>query len=276
VILIGRDYDCKYVVSRSWSAFLATLADDMHTDKWFIDEDTLELKLRAFKQQGVEPAYIDILRWRSDQKFGRRMPPKRPPIRANSSPSLMQNGFNYSPYGSPTKEDPRGRSPSRLTNANGKAPAASSSSSHHAPSPRGGGMLVGSPLARVAEESSSSSMTPSSQPLTVNTAFANGEGTVNGGGEQLISGIDTPASAMVGKGEGEVGGEGMNGSLVEKKKSRLGSSTVLASGDDVEVVPGGGGALSPETKAGAVDGREEGGLGLTDVGLEGEMRDVKI
>ncbi len=46
VILFGRDYDCKYVVARSWSAFLATVADDLNSGKWFVDEDTNELKLR--------------------------------------------------------------------------------------------------------------------------------------------------------------------------------------------------------------------------------------
>ena len=62
VILMGRDYDCKYVVARSWGAFLANVADDMSTDKWYIDEDTRELKLREFpKQKDVEPPYMDIL-----------------------------------------------------------------------------------------------------------------------------------------------------------------------------------------------------------------------
>jgi len=149
IILMGRDYDCKYVVARSWAAFLATFADDLSTDKWWIDEDTKELKLRQFKQQGVEPAYIDILRWRTDQKYGRRAPRRRP-LRVNSnvtSPtagSAAANGF--SPYASPVDND-RGRSPHRYSTGsnNGKAPATSSPRAH-----------VGSPLARVTEESSSS------------------------------------------------------------------------------------------------------------------------
>lgn len=148
VILMGRDYDCKYVISRSWAAFLATLADDMNTDKWFIDEDTQELKLREFKQQGVEPAYIDILRWRTDQKCGRKGPKKRP-LRINSqvAGSSQQNGM--SPYGSPTSaNEDRGRSPHRFSN--GKAPATSSPRAH-----------MSSPLARVTEESS--------QPLRLDT-----------------------------------------------------------------------------------------------------------
>lgn len=139
IIIMGRDYDCKYVISRSWAAFLATVADDLSTDKWFIDEDTAELKLGEFRHQNVEPAYLDILRWRADQKFGRRQPKKRPgqPLRINSNVASQMNGF--SPYASPaTGNDERGRSPQRM---NGKQPATSSPRAH-----------VSSPLARVAEE----------------------------------------------------------------------------------------------------------------------------
>ncbi|KAI7590316.1 putative 1,3-beta-glucan biosynthesis protein, partial [Hortaea werneckii] len=149
IILMGRDYDCKYVISRSWSAFLATVADDMESGKAFIDEDTNELKLREFKQQGVEPAYIDILRWRTDQKYGRKKPVRRP-LRINSNVAgPSQNGL--SPYQSPSSSaaaaaDDRGRSPHRPSN--GKQPATSSPRAH-----------VSSPLARVAEE-------PQSQPAT--------------------------------------------------------------------------------------------------------------
>ncbi|RMZ28047.1 hypothetical protein D0859_07886 [Hortaea werneckii] len=139
IILMGRDYDCKYVISRSWSAFLATVADDMESGKAFIDEETSELKLREFKQQGVEPAYIDILRWRTDQKYGRKKPVRRP-LRINSNVAgPSQNGL--SPYQSPSSSaaDDRGRSPHRPSN--GKQPATSSPRAH-----------VSSPLARVAEE----------------------------------------------------------------------------------------------------------------------------
>lgn len=144
IIIMGRDYDCKYVVSRSWAAFLAQVADDMSTDRWWIEEETHELKLREFKQPGVEPAYLDILRWRADQKYGRKQGPKRRPgqgLRINSNVSAQMNGF--SPYGSPNVgNDERGRSPSRF---NGKQPVTSS--------PR---MNVSSPLARVTEELPSS------------------------------------------------------------------------------------------------------------------------
>ena len=138
VILMGRDYDCKYVISRSWAAFLATVADDMSTNKWFIDEDTQELKLREFKQQGVEPAYMDILRWRADQKYGGRFNGKKrpmPPLKINSGVKNEYGSLNgFSPYASPTSaNDDRGRSPQRFA-AHGKGPAQSS------------------PLAKVAEE----------------------------------------------------------------------------------------------------------------------------
>lgn len=166
IILMGRDYDCKYVISRSWSAFLATVADDMNTDKWFIDEDSKELKLREFKQSGVEPAYIDILRWRTDQKHGRKRPSKRP-LRINSNVASGQN--NGSPYGSPTSaSEDRGRSPHRFSN--GKAPATSSPRPH-----------VSSPLARVTEEST--------QPLKVDTNMESKR-------EKLVS-VDTPLSKQV-------------------------------------------------------------------------------
>jgi cell wall assembly regulator SMI1 len=251
VILMGRDYDCKYVVSRSWSAFLATLADDMHTDKWFIDEETKELKLREFPKQGVEPPYIDILRWRADQKYGRRAPKKRP-LRINSNVSPGTNGF--SPYASPTREE-RGRSPHRFSN--GKAPVGTSS-------PRG---HVGSPLARVTEESSpiQSSLT---QPLSINTSSDVKTG------EKLISAIETPNSAKSEKGKEKlVGGIDTpltNGDLDHRResqpfpRSRLGSSVM--SNSDEESDP-----LSP-TSAGASN--KENTIPMKVV--EDEMKEVQI
>ncbi|KAK5680929.1 Cell wall assembly regulator [Elasticomyces elasticus] len=168
IILMGRDYDCKYVVARSWSAFLASIADDMNTDKWFIDEDSAELKLREFKQTGVEPPYIEILRWRADQKYGRRRPARRP-LRINSN--VAQSGQNgLSPYASPTGSDDRGRSPNRMSN--GKAPVNSSPRAH-----------VGSPLARVTEEQP--------QPLKIDTSATQAALKA----EKLIS-VDTPRTSQ--------------------------------------------------------------------------------
>jgi len=136
VILFGRDYDCKYVIARSWAHFLATVADDLATEKVFVDEETGELKLKEFKTETVEPAYMDILRWRADQKYGRRGPKRRPQPAGLNTNSVNQNG-RHSPYGSPVlgNED-RGRSPQRFSRG-------TSSSPRHA---------VGSPLARVQEE----------------------------------------------------------------------------------------------------------------------------
>ena len=132
IIIFGRDYDCKYVVARSWSAFLAMVADDMSGEKVFVDEETQELKLREFKAPGVEPGYLDILRWRMDQKYGRKGPRRRPgpgtPTRTGS------------PYGSPTEE--RGRSPQRFSNR----------ASTTTQSPRGAAIGKPSPLAQVSEE----------------------------------------------------------------------------------------------------------------------------
>ncbi|KAI9697988.1 MAG: Cell wall assembly regulator [Candelina mexicana] len=129
VILFGRDYDCKYVIARSWSAFLATVADDMSSEKVFVDEETQELKLKEFKTANVEPSYMDILRWRTDQKYGRRGP------RRKSGGNRQVSGD--SPYSSPTSE--RGRSPQRFP-----SPGPGSST------PRGN--YGKSPLARVNEE----------------------------------------------------------------------------------------------------------------------------
>jgi len=138
VILFGRDYDCKYVVARSWAHFLAVVADDLSSEKVLIDEETGELKLKEFKTESVEPPYMEILRWRADQKYGRRGPRRR----ANPPPGLNTNvsgqSGRSSPYGSPlVSGEDRGRSPQRFS----KGPT--NGSPRH---------TVGSPLARVQEE----------------------------------------------------------------------------------------------------------------------------
>ena len=134
IILFGRDYDCKYVVARSWAAFLAQVSDDYGSDKPYVHEETGELKLREFKEQSVEPGYLEILRWRMDQKYGRRILKKKAP---NGIPPGQKRG---SPYGSPTEE--RGRSPNRFP---GRGPSTQS--------PRMGAVGIPSPLSQVPEES---------------------------------------------------------------------------------------------------------------------------
>ncbi|KAI2641900.1 cell wall assembly and cell proliferation coordinating protein [Hypomontagnella submonticulosa] len=141
IILFGRDYDIKYVVAKSWAAFLAVVADDLNSSKWFVDEDTNELKLREFKTTRVEPSYFDILRWRMDQKHGRsaKVVAKRKSVALGGATSP-----GGSPYASPTdvNGEARGRTLQRLSS----------------PSPLGSpsrpGFGKSSPLARVAEESS--------------------------------------------------------------------------------------------------------------------------
>ncbi|KAL7625645.1 Cell wall assembly regulator [Parahypoxylon ruwenzoriense] len=139
IILFGRDYDTKYVVAKSWAHFLAIVADDLNSGKWFVDEDTNELKLREFKTTRVEPPYFDILRWRMDQKHGRsaRVIAKRRSVVLGGATSP-----GGSPYVSPSdgNGEHRGRTLQRLSS----------------PSPLGSPVRPGfgkpSPLARVAEE----------------------------------------------------------------------------------------------------------------------------
>lgn len=137
VILFGRDYDTKYVVAKSWAHLVATVADDLGSGRWFIDDDSGELKLREFKSARVEPGYFDILRWRCDQKYGRTANKRRsmaPPRGATSAPT--------SPYANAVdaNAEPRGRSLQRLSQISPM------------PSPIRPGVGKASPLARVAEE----------------------------------------------------------------------------------------------------------------------------
>ena len=144
VIIMGRDYDCKYVVARSWAAFLATLADDLCSSKVHIDEETNELKLLEFKKQNVEPPYLEILRWRTDQKYGRRGVPKRPKFgthRSNSAPSSPLSGS--SPYGSPLGDGDARRSPPPPSFLQNRVPSSSTLGSSR--------VHASSPLARLAE-----------------------------------------------------------------------------------------------------------------------------
>ncbi|KAK2873359.1 hypothetical protein FQN49_002412 [Arthroderma sp. PD_2] len=139
VIIFGRDYDCKYVIARSWAAFLATVADDLHSPHVFVDEEGGELTLKPFRQH--EPPYLEILRWRTDQKHGRRQP-KRRPNGLGVNTNVNGKTTRDSPYGSPTPSEDRGRSPHRFPS---RGPTGSPAAA----------MGVSSPLARVTEETSS-------------------------------------------------------------------------------------------------------------------------
>lgn len=143
IILFGRDYDTKYVVARSWGAFLAVVADDLNSGKWYVDEDTNELKLREFKDARVEPAYFNILRWRMDQKYGRRAAQRKSMApKANGKAPSPLGSRSSSPYNSPADggADSRGRSLQRL---NGSSPLTS---------PMRAGYGKPPPLSRVTEE----------------------------------------------------------------------------------------------------------------------------
>merc|ERR1711939_947620 len=123
---------------RDWGG--NNLADDLNSGKWFVDEETHELKLREFKSRNVEPGYLDILRWRMDQKYGRKSVRRRSAAPMNGQPSGSPTG---SPYASPTAEvngEPRGRSMQRFS---GASPVASPNRPNYSKS---------SPLARVTEE----------------------------------------------------------------------------------------------------------------------------
>ncbi len=150
VILFGRDYDTKYVVARSWAAFLGVVADDLSSGRWFVDEDTHELKLREFKQTRVEPGYFDILRWRMDQKHGRTAN-KRKSMAPGAGAGAGSHSAPNSPYANPTEPggggERRGRSMQRL---NSISPI---------PSPIGRGYGKASPLARVQEEAGAAGRT---------------------------------------------------------------------------------------------------------------------
>ncbi|KAI5791432.1 hypothetical protein FPQ18DRAFT_367475 [Pyronema domesticum] len=103
VIIFGRDYDTKYVVSKSWAHFLAMYADDLQSSHWHVDEDSGDLKLRDPKAPRSEPSYFEILRVRNERKFGKRRmsrPPSQPGSRPGSSPG--------SPHLNPTTGERRG------------------------------------------------------------------------------------------------------------------------------------------------------------------------
>lgn len=148
VILFGRDYDTKFVIARSWAVFLASVADDFGAaDKIKVDEESGDLRFKPFLK--ADPSYMEVLRWRSDQKHGRRQssaPRRKGPggaLKINSNVAGSSFMSDSSPYASPksaTSDKERGRSPQRF--GGGKAPVASSPLRP----------MISSPLARVTEE----------------------------------------------------------------------------------------------------------------------------
>lgn len=150
VIIFGRDYDCKYVVARSWASFLAVLADDICSGKAVVDEESNELSLKAFRN--ADPPYFEVLRWRTDQKYGRKQPRRKGPLNRNTQSGSKSN--RESPYGSPRPSEERGRSPHRFP---------SHGTNHHSPKTP---FNPSRPLARVAEEGSNAEAAGASNDLT--------------------------------------------------------------------------------------------------------------
>ncbi|KAF5864959.1 Cell wall assembly regulator [Aspergillus alliaceus] len=210
VIIFGRDYDCKYVIARSWASFLAVMADDLCSGKVSVDEETNELKLLEFKAQNVEPPYMEILRWRTDQKYGRRPPRRKGP----NGLGLSTGGKSgkESPYGSPTPSEERGRSPHRFPNR----------ASTQSPKTQFG---ISSPLARVTEEAPSPVHTGASTDLPENTIEGNGKETQS---EDLME-VSTPH--ITGKeNEGLLDDKGAEQQPPESEKPQKRESTQGSSG----------------------------------------------
>lgn len=140
VIIFGRDFDCKYVIARSWSAFVAVFADDIQSGKTLVDEDSGEMCLKQFKDPNVNPPYLQILRWRGDQKHGRKPAKRKSANGLGVSTGVNGKSGRESPYGSPAPSvEERGRSPHRFPP---RGPNASPKTT----------IGVSSPLARVTEE----------------------------------------------------------------------------------------------------------------------------
>lgn len=131
IILCGRDYDCKYVVARSWGAFLSMVADDMESPHWYVDEETNELKLKDPRAPRREPGYLDILRVRNMQKY-KRLPRKQTSGQAGASaPCSPSSPSGSKDRGRTQSTNSRHSSPgtslqppkSRLSRVNEEAPA---------------------------------------------------------------------------------------------------------------------------------------------------------
>lgn len=80
IIIFGSDYDTKYVVAKSWSSFMAMLADDIASGEAYVDDEG-ELCLRFHGERGM--AYFDVLKARVDRRCGKL---KRPMGLANGKP----------------------------------------------------------------------------------------------------------------------------------------------------------------------------------------------
>lgn len=207
IIAFGRDYDCKFVVARSWAHFLASVADDFgagdfkteegeplegkgNGGKVYVDEETGELRFREFweRQPGVDVPYLEVLRWRCDRKYGRRPPPRKgPPPTANGTPGKagLRINPNVGPTGPPVRalghESPYG-SPTASVSSDQSFPERGRSPSRFSQNP-GKQPLVSSPLARVAEEPG--------QKISVRTDLPPARAVRGSNADRLVS-VDSP------------------------------------------------------------------------------------
>ena len=99
IIIYGRDYDTKYVISRSWSHFLAMLADDLQSPHWYVDEESGDLKLKDPRAPRSLPSYFEILRVRNERRYGRRRQSMRPVSLPGSKPGSAPGSPHLSPNG---------------------------------------------------------------------------------------------------------------------------------------------------------------------------------
>ncbi|OLL22877.1 Cell wall biosynthesis/cell cycle regulator smi1 [Neolecta irregularis DAH-3] len=64
VILFGRDQDVKYVVAKSWASLLASVANDLESGHWCIDDVSGELRLIDNHVRAEDDGFFEIMKAR--------------------------------------------------------------------------------------------------------------------------------------------------------------------------------------------------------------------
>lgn len=77
VILFGRDFDTKFVVSPSWGDFLAQFAADLESGNSYIEEDTQDAVFAFKSPAGQLVSYFNVLRKRAERAEFARHPPQQ-------------------------------------------------------------------------------------------------------------------------------------------------------------------------------------------------------
>lgn len=133
VILFGRDFDTKYVVSPSWGDFLAQFAADLESGNSYIDDD-IEDAVFAFKlPAGQLVSYFNVLKQRV-LRTQPRPPPSAPT--AHAVPSAPPHSAAHGPAPGSSHGPPHSASHGPLHNAPHHAPNAHPHARRHAPQPR--------------------------------------------------------------------------------------------------------------------------------------------